>query len=378
MSERNEISRLETTPDVDKYASGGDDPYYGVWPPQPLQKRVRKGGLVAQRDAVLRAADEAVRRAQVVMGKRVSAEGVGSSGVEGDVFSSVEDEVAYSFEEGVLSDVEEGLDSGVEEESPISIEEELCSSVEGELPSCVEEELTLQEELELQLRREEDERSAALKHQETSQPTPKSIKKSFTVRFANIEQPESRSNTKPTQPPTPSTLSPLTWEQKHATKPNLHARLLLESNNHSIPRFLHSINLPASACHDTEIRDGLRILVNQISDLAETHFGFRAEAAQLRAVLGSLPKQTVRIIGCVASGGPGGAKGWEALFLDKEKRQALVCAVVGNVIVEQVLKHLFFGGTKEQIGEVEGLQFTHRHEDGMFFPLLLPVGLCGR
>ena len=104
----------------------------------------------------------------------------------------------------------------------------------------------------------------------------------------------------------------------------------------------------------------------QIRDLAASYFSFTADVTRLRSVLSSLPKETVRIIGCVASGGPAGAKGWEALFLEAEKREALVCAVVGNVVVEQVFQHLFFAGTEEQVREMGEIQFTDRHEDGMY------------
>ena len=41
------------------------------------------------------------------------------------------------------------------------------------------------------------------------------------------------------------------------------------------------------------------------------------------------------IVGCIGAGGPSGVRGWNELFMDKELRQALVCVVIGNVLVEQ-------------------------------------------
>lgn len=153
-----------------------------------------------------------------------------------------------------------------------------------------------------------------------------------------------------------------------STQPNRRARELLSANNGHVSALLHDLNEPAYACRDIEIRDGLRKLTTQIKDLAASHFSFDVVPAKLPFMLRSLPDETVKIIGCVASGGPAGAKGWEALFLEDEKRQALVCAIIGNVLVEQVLQHMFFGGTEEQINDVSALQFEHRHADGASLP----------
>jgi hypothetical protein len=81
-------------------------------------------------------------------------------------------------------------------------------------------------------------------------------------------------------------------------------------------------------------------------------------------MFGSMSRETVKIIGCVASGGPEGEDGWRSLFYDQEKRHALVCAILGNVISEQVLQHIFFGGAPEDIEDVAILQERHRDADG--------------
>ena len=130
---------------------------------------------------------------------------------------------------------------------------------------------------------------------------------------------------------------------------------------------LRSLQEPLYAVRDAEIRDALWEMASQIQRFAKQHFSFQvSDEAQLRSVLPILPRETVKIIGNVASGGPTGAKGWEELFLDKEKRQALVSAIVGNVLVEQVLQHLFFGGSQVQVKQVEVVQFRLRNEDGKF------------
>ncbi|KAG9200194.1 hypothetical protein G6514_007548 [Epicoccum nigrum] len=171
--------------------------------------------------------------------------------------------------------------------------------------------------------------------------------------------------------PSPSTMKPkttrptLTSATRWSTQPNSHARNLLATHGNNTKAFLRSLQEPLYAVHDAEIRDALWEMASQIQVFAKQHFSFQAtDEARLRSVLPTLPKETVKIIGCVASGGPAGAKGWEELFLDSQKRQALVCAIVGNVLVEQVLQHLFFGGSKVQLEQVERMQYKLRHEDG--------------
>ena len=159
----------------------------------------------------------------------------------------------------------------------------------------------------------------------------------------------------------------LTSVTRWSKQPNSHARTLLAAHGNNTNAFLRSLEEPLYAVRDAEIRDALWEMTSQIQDFATQHFSFQVtDEAQLRAVLPILPKETVKIIGVVASGGPGGAKGWEELFLDSQKRQALVCAIVGNVLVEQVLQHLFFGGSKVQLEQMGRVQDLLKHEDGEF------------
>lgn len=321
---------LETSPSRN-YASSGKDPYYGVCRPQPPQKRTRRLSHIERRAEVLQNANEAIRKAQIAMGAEQSTEVVKSN---------------------------------------------------------IQEELTLQEELELQFRQEEDARTARLMHQKKSQPTTTNRKKSLNAESSDVEQPRLPLQAEQKQPPSPSNLhsprlqelhSTPPWEalpptQKWSTQPKRYARDLLSSNGNNASAIPNALHEPASVCYNTEIRDGLRQLTFQIRDLAASYFGFPADVTRLRSVLSSLPRETVGIIGCVASGGPGGAKGWASLFLEAEKREALVCAVVGNVVVEQVFQHLFFGGTEEQVKAMGEIQFTHRHEDGTYKQVFEEVG----
>ncbi|KAH6643139.1 hypothetical protein C7974DRAFT_303021 [Boeremia exigua] len=155
----------------------------------------------------------------------------------------------------------------------------------------------------------------------------------------------------------------LASEPNRATQPNRHARDVLSRNEDSAKVLLEVLKEPAHACRDIEIRDEMRQLQTDLAAFAQKYF-FGTDNSAARYALKSLEKETVLIVGCVASGGPSGAKGWKELFYVPEKRQAIVCAIVGNVLVEQVLQHLFFGSSAEQNQEISALQFEHRHEDG--------------
>ena len=149
------------------------------------------------------------------------------------------------------------------------------------------------------------------------------------------------------------------------TKPHLRARSLLLQSGQDASALLKDLQEPAYVCRDAEIRDGIWNLMRQIEDFAKKHFSFNiTDSACLRLAFERMAPETVNIIGCVASGGPAGPSGWEDLFLAADKRQALVCAIIGNVLLEQVFQHMFFGGTRDQINDVAAIQFSHRNNDG--------------
>ncbi|KAF2638271.1 hypothetical protein P280DRAFT_482161 [Massarina eburnea CBS 473.64] len=127
---------------------------------------------------------------------------------------------------------------------------------------------------------------------------------------------------------------------------------------------------PLYSLFDAEIRDSVWQVRNKIERFASKHFDFgplhrdhKTEKALL-GVFGQMTPETVKIIGCVASGGPKGENGWKELFLEKTSRRALVCAVIGNVIVEQVFMHPCFGGDANVLAELADAQEKFKDEDG--------------
>lgn len=313
--------------DTDSDSVTSDDPinaldgYFGHELPQPPQKRICKSTTVrtdSRTDSVTKSANEAVQRARTAMGKSVTT-----------------------------------LAEQVDEQD-------------------------IQDELERQSCQEKKDRHDIVEHQKKKQATPRKPKQGLVAELVTSEQNASTSKAKPSSKPskpkasaphTDSTRSKAQW----LSKPNTRARQVLEEHGINSTELLKDVQEPEYACRDAEIRDGVWKMMDQIEVFAKEHFSFKIKyKTRLRATFKSMQKETVKIIGCVASGGPAGASGWEDLFLDNNKRQALVCAIIGNVLVEQVFQHLFFGGTEEQIKEVAALQVEHRNDDGKF-PLHITV-----
>jgi hypothetical protein len=194
------------------------------------------------------------------------------------------------------------------------------------------------------------------------------------------------SNRMSSHPTAWSTLSP---SQKWSADPNLHARQL-----HSNPQLILAQlpNEPAYAFHDTELRDAIWALMHKIEDFARTFFPQQRRGAHAPSPLrdddggnnngndrvdvvlderfySGLSPETTRVIACVASGGLGGVSGWHDVFMNREKMQALVCGIIGNVVSEQVLKHGFFGGTEEGVQRVREVEKDMRDSDGEYMSL---------
>ena len=201
-------------------------------------------------------------------------------------------------------------------------------------------------------------------------------------------------NTPPPPQPQPPSQSPMTspliihppgfkyppnWHektpsQKWSTNPNLRARELSSS-----PRRIRT-ELPSEpeyAFRDAEIRDGLWGLVSSIEDFAEKYFSKGAHDDRTttdenedimvkKEWFETLRPETAKLVNCVASGGPSGLMGWHGLFVNREKMQAVVCEMIGNVLTEQVLQHEFFGGGEEGLGAVRGVQREGKDADGEF------------
>jgi hypothetical protein len=190
----------------------------------------------------------------------------------------------------------------------------------------------------------------------------------------------------------PTAWSTLHPSEKWSTDPNLHARQL-----HSNPQLILAQlpNEPAYAFRDTELRDAIWALMHRIEDFARTFFpqqqrrrgahasspfgddddrgnnngDERVEVVLNERFYSGLSPETARVIACVASGGPGGVSGWHDVFMNREKMQALVCGIIGNVVSEQVLKHGFFGGTEEGVQRVREVEKDMRDSDGEYMSL---------
>lgn len=74
--------------------------------------------------------------------------------------------------------------------------------------------------------------------------------------------------------------------------------------------------------------------------------------------------QLVRYIGCLAQGGPDFEESWRELLVDDDCRAAVVVGIIGTALKEHVFSESWFGGTDEQIEELEKLQERQKHGDG--------------
>lgn len=180
-----------------------------------------------------------------------------------------------------------------------------------------------------------------------------------------------------------STLSPT---EKWRTNPSLRAREL-----GSKTAICNELQDPEYALRDAEIQAGMLALRTQMHAFSTRFFSGQVRRELVTSTpistcnsktgmtdviedislpssfYASLARETVKIIHCIASGGPAGESGWHAFFVDAEKRKMLVCGILGNVLVEQVLGHVFFGGSAEEVGVVREGEKVLRDEDGMFF-----------
>ena len=106
-------------------------------------------------------------------------------------------------------------------------------------------------------------------------------------------------------------------------------------------------------------------VMDKMERFARKFYNFELNSVQdIKRVLEGLEHETVKIIGCVASGGPGGEDGWIELFTDSQKRRALICAIIGNVLIEQVFKYPCFGAEQRIVEELTQVQRDLKDEDG--------------
>lgn len=158
--------------------------------------------------------------------------------------------------------------------------------------------------------------------------------------------------------------------------PNARARRIVEryrTTSEARERIKQELGEPEYAFRDTEIRDGLWQIMDKMERFATKFFSFESnDKDRLTRSFRLMTPETIKVIGCVASGGPGGQDGWRDLFFDEQQRRALVCAIIGNVLVEQVFQHAFFGGTMADFETLSTLQERLRDEDGKFSTSLPP------
>ncbi|KAF2713679.1 hypothetical protein K504DRAFT_144244 [Pleomassaria siparia CBS 279.74] len=158
------------------------------------------------------------------------------------------------------------------------------------------------------------------------------------------------------------------WNDGKKT-PNTHAKRLVKDlgDNEAKAHIKDDLKEPDYAFMDVEIRDGVWSIMDKLEAFARAFFSeevCKIETGSLESVFEGLSPETVKIIGCVASGGPSSEAGWHKLFLEDQKRQALVIAIIGNVLVEQVFQHGFFGGSEGQQQEINNIQKRLRNTDG--------------
>lgn len=175
--------------------------------------------------------------------------------------------------------------------------------------------------------------------------------------------------------PVPKEWLTMSIEEKWTHDANRQARTLLgvyrAHPNLLRPRIKRELKEPEYVLRDAEIRDGLWQVMDKMDNFAKKYFSFHLQfnPEGLSAdKFEHMTPQTAKIIGCIASGGPAGVQGWHDLFFDAEKRQALVCGIIGNVLIEQVYQHTFFGGEVEHIEAMAAMQEEHQDADGKLTP----------
>ncbi|KAF7568986.1 Atrophin-1 multi-domain protein [Pyrenophora tritici-repentis] len=170
--------------------------------------------------------------------------------------------------------------------------------------------------------------------------------------------------TQPTAGKTQPEITNPSWD----LHPNTRARVLGDKK-----LILAEIGEPEYACRDVEIRDAIWQVMDRMERFAKQHFDEEVDNAWTRDERDGIVSEywymrmgfdTVKLIHCVASGGPLGVYGWHDIFLNEKKRRALVCAIIGKIITEQVFQHPFFGGSKENLKRIADSETKLRDDDG--------------
>ena len=207
---------------------------------------------------------------------------------------------------------------------------------------------------------------------DTASSTPRSV---LVLRTA-LQPEQEKSPTKTASPTMPGEKHKY-WHENSAEKrwkeePNEYARELFTAyGTRDIAQKMirTGVKEPEYALRDTEIRDGLWKIMGHMENFSAKFFNHRAQVPhglKWDEWFRMLTPETAKVIGCVASGGPAGVHGWHDLFISEHKRRALICAIIGNVLVEQVFQHTFFGAEEKNIDVITALQEKYRNEDGTY------------
>ncbi|KAL1615079.1 hypothetical protein SLS56_011944 [Neofusicoccum ribis] len=104
-----------------------------------------------------------------------------------------------------------------------------------------------------------------------------------------------------------------------------------------------------------------------VAEFAREYFDFTVSSKSEAKLLEQLCKMDVSsalLIGCVADGGPGAAKGWLKIFTDPFERRQLVSGIIGMVLNEHVFSSLCYGATPAQLLKLhEEIDFKYRLYD---------------
>ncbi|OAG00877.1 uncharacterized protein CC84DRAFT_1262964 [Paraphaeosphaeria sporulosa] len=126
---------------------------------------------------------------------------------------------------------------------------------------------------------------------------------------------------------------------------------------------------PMYAIRDVEVRDMMWQIQDGVEEVAALFQGTiplllnREKSKTLTRIYSDRTMSTSRVLKGVAGKGWTAEEDWHDVFASNGKRRALICGVIGNVLIEQVFKHPFFGGDNRNIDALFGLQRDLRAQD---------------
>ncbi|KAJ4358364.1 uncharacterized protein N0V89_002946 [Didymosphaeria variabile] len=220
------------------------------------------------------------------------------------------------------------------------------------------------------------------KFQPVSQIKPPILKKPVK---GTAVKPVTKSITKPvTKPVTKSTIKlvsepavePPEHIKERTAAPSRRLRNIMkeygEHPSSCVGQVLEELQEPVYSLRDVEVRDMMWQIQDGMEDIAGFFKGsLPASWAESKSkTLARLyfdedmrDVSTARVMKCVAGGRWKDEGEWHDIFADTNKRRALVCGIIGNVLVEQVFKHPFFGGDEQTIDALFNVQKELREDE---------------